>query len=149
MSPFSDFSNKKIKAVWAFAEGKSAAEAAAIAGCAERSVYRWQKEPEFQEAVKYHRSRVFESSICSLVEKMQSSITVLTTIAEDTSKPATARVNAAKNILLLGMRGWMVSDINHAIRVVKKYGGEIRFPKISVEEGEWNSFDNLELEEDE
>ena len=86
-------------AVLALAAGGTHAEAAHAAGCSPRTLRRWRRLPTFVDAVTDARAETITHARERLAASATHAVRVLANIADDETKPAAARVTAARTIL--------------------------------------------------
>lgn len=86
-------------AVVALASGGTQTEAANAAGCTLRTLRRWRRLPPFADAVLTARAETVATARERLAASAGSAVRVLASIADDESKPAAARVTAARALL--------------------------------------------------
>jgi len=86
-------SDKKRRAAHALARGHTVAGAADIAGCSERSIYRWVKDREFTQAVTAAETEELERASRRLVSLMERALDVLEEMLEHKS-PRERRIAA-------------------------------------------------------
>lgn len=86
-------------AVLTLAAGGTHAEASEAAGCSPRTLRRWRRLPAFADAVTDARAETITTARTRLAASATHAVRVLASIADDETKPAAARVTAARTIL--------------------------------------------------
>jgi hypothetical protein len=92
--------------VLALASGKTVSEAAQMSGVSARTIYRYQEDPEFLGEVYRVRDRIVDEAIGQLAAQANRSISTIIML-EDSAASAWVRLNAARAILELNLRGQM------------------------------------------
>src|SRR5262245_24116243 len=92
-------SPRQERAVLALLLEPNIREATKSAGVGERTVYAWLKDPVFGAAYREARKAAVTRALGSLQQAASEAVETLTTIMQDETAPAPARVSAAKNVL--------------------------------------------------
>ena len=74
-------------------------EAAKVAGVTPRTLYRWQKEPEFDAAYRAAKRTAFGQAIARLHHLSSAAVSILGKVMMDPATPAATKVRAADSIL--------------------------------------------------
>ena len=102
---------KQEKLIAALITEESIKEAAAKAGVAEVTVYRWLKVNEFQNAYRQAKTETVRQAIAQLQKNSGVAVRVLREIAQDTDAPASSRVSAARTILETSVKAVELDDL--------------------------------------
>lgn len=92
-------SGKKEAAILALLSQRNVAEAARTAGVTERTLYRWQKDPDFDAAYRQARRTVYSQSMARLQQMSNSAVTILGIVMLDGNAPPASRLRAADAVL--------------------------------------------------
>lgn len=87
------------RAIAALVGGSSLAEAAAAAGCSDRTLRRWRDRPEFQAALGAAQHETYSRTINRIVTASIDAIATLQAMAKNPKVSDSARVSAAQAIL--------------------------------------------------
>jgi len=90
---------KKSKALAALLSGANAVEAAAAAGVVTNTIYKWQKDPEFTEALNAAKSEAMDRLGRSLSALGEKAVTTLDEVLDDPAAGPGVRVRAADIVL--------------------------------------------------
>jgi hypothetical protein len=94
--------------------------AAAHAGVAEGTVYRWLKDAAFQEAYRKARGQVVRHSIVQLQRATGIAVQTLVAVMEDQEVTASAKVSAAKAVLEMAIKGVELDDLEARISALEQ-----------------------------
>jgi len=95
----SKFGRKKEEAVIALLTHRTMEEAARAVNVATKTLLRWQKEPEFDDAYRSAKRAAFGQSIARLHHLSSAAVSTLGKIMLDSATPPATRVRAADSIL--------------------------------------------------
>lgn len=90
---------RQEKALSALLSNPSVREAAKASGMAERTLFRYLRDPTFSERVREARRGLMDNLQTRLQAKAEGAAKILSDIAEDEGKPASVRVAAARIII--------------------------------------------------
>jgi hypothetical protein len=105
------FGRKQEDAIAALLTQRNVEEAARAAGIGARTLLRWLKLPEFQNAYRQARREAFGQSIARLQQGTSAAATTLLKIMIDPSAPASVRVRAADSIFNHASKAIEIEDI--------------------------------------
>jgi len=124
----SKFGRKKEQAVEALLTQRSVEEAARVAGIGTQTLYRWMKEPEFDDAYRKARRAVVSQSNARMQQATSAAASTLLKIMVDGNTPASARVSAANSILDRARRAIEIDDIEVRVAALELV---VQLPKPS------------------
>jgi hypothetical protein len=113
-------SRKQEHTIAALLDCDSIAAAAAQAGIAEGTVYRWLKDAAFEEAYRKARGQVVRHSIIKLQRATGRAVETLVAVMEDEDVTASARVSAAKAVLEMAIKGVELDDLEARITALEE-----------------------------
>jgi len=102
---------KQEEAIAALLTQRNVEEAARSAGIGVRTLLRWLKLPEFQNAYRQARRETFSQSIARLQQGTSAAATTLLKVMIDPSAPASVRVRAADSVLNHASKAIEIEDI--------------------------------------
>ncbi len=112
------FGRKKEQAIVALLTQRSIEKAARVAGMAARvagigtkTLMRWLKIPEFQEAYRKARRDAYSQGIARLQQAASAAASVLLRIRADPKEPAASRVRAADRVLEHAANAFALEDL--------------------------------------
>lgn len=111
------------KAVEALCSGSTVKLAAAQAAVSEKTLYKWLKEPDFQQALSARKTEIFTSVESLVTGSMLHAVATLRQICTDTEAPPATRVSAARAILESGLRVRELYTIEERIAALEKAAG--------------------------
>jgi hypothetical protein len=106
---------KQERALVALLDCGETKRAAAIAGVAEVTLWRWLQTEAFQTRYRAARRRLVETAIAQLQSDCTIAARVLREVAEDKEAPASSRVASAKTILEMAVRGVELADLQERV----------------------------------
>lgn len=89
--------------------------AAKAAKMSERQVYTWLKEPTFAAAYREARAQAVSQAVARLQQASSEAVDTLQTVLADPAAPAPAKVNAAKIILDVAIKGTELEQIKQRL----------------------------------
>ena len=95
-------------------------EAARAVGISTRTLLRWMKVPEFQDAYREARRIAFSQSIARLQQGATAAATTLLTMLVDGSAPASVRVRAAECVLNQATKAIEIEDIEARVAELER-----------------------------
>lgn len=113
-------SPKQQAAAIALARGASHSEVVESVGVGDRTLSRWKTQPEFQDAVLASKRELYDQAIALVIDANCSAARALKEIVEDSSKPAGARVSAARALLDSGYRGFESAELARRIEIIEE-----------------------------
>lgn len=102
--------SRKDRAVLALLQHGSTEKAAAAVGIHPATLWRWLKQPKFQQALREARREAFSRSIASLQQAASAAVATLVAIMNDAEAPAGSRVRAAQCVVELTQKGFAQED---------------------------------------
>ena len=94
-------------------------EAAKAVGVSHKTLLRWMKVPEFDEAYRKARRQAFGQAIARLQQGSSAAATTLLKIMLDQNSPASTRVRAAECVMNQGIRAIEMEDLEARIVVLE------------------------------
>jgi IS30 family transposase len=113
----SKFARKREEAIAALLSQSSHEAAARAIGISTKTLTRWLKRSEFQEAYREARRAAFAQSVARLQQASSVAATILLKVMVDANAPAACRLRAATSVLTLGLKAIEVEDLE--VRVAK------------------------------
>lgn len=118
-------SRKKDQAVMALITEPTMKAAADKIGITPRTLYKWLKMPEFRSAYMQAKREAVSVAITRLQQAATEAVEALRAIMNDASKPASARVAAARAILEMAIKAIEIEDLEVRIeelehKIIKK-----------------------------
>jgi hypothetical protein len=120
----SKIGRKQEEAIAALLTQRNVEEAARSAGISVRSLLRWQKLPEFQNAYRQARRDAFGQAIARLQQGTSAAATTLMKIMIDPNAPASVRVRAADSVLSHAAKAIEIEDIEARVAALEQAAGE-------------------------
>jgi hypothetical protein len=102
---------KQEEAILALLTQPNAEQAARAANVGLRTLYRWQKEPEFDAAYRAARRAAFSQSIARLQQASSAAVSTLLKVMVDAKTPASTKVRASECVLNQGAKAIEIEDI--------------------------------------
>jgi hypothetical protein len=91
--------SKKEAAILALLSQRNTAEAARTVGVSERTLYRWQKDTDFEAAYHQARRTAYSQAIARLQQMSTAAVTTLGIVMLDGNAPPASRLRAADAVL--------------------------------------------------
>jgi hypothetical protein len=117
------FGRKKEEAVAAILSQRSLDEAARVVGIGVATLTRWQKLPEFQEALRRARREAFSQTVGRLQQGSSAAATTLLKVMLDQSTPASTKVRAAESIMSHAMKAIELEDVLARLTELERAAG--------------------------
>ena len=114
------FGRKQEQAITALLTQRNVDEAAKAADIAPKTLWRWLRLPEFQEAYRKARRQAFAQSIARLQQASSAAATTLLKIMLDQNAPPSTRVRAAECVINQGSRAMEIEDLEVRIAVLER-----------------------------
>src|SRR5271154_5083857 len=105
------FGRKKEEAVAAVLSQRTLEEAARTAGVGVATLMRWQRLPEFQEALCRARREALSQTIGRLQQGSSAAATTLLKVMLDQNTPASTKVRAADSVMNHALRAMELEDV--------------------------------------
>lgn len=116
----SKFPHKMEQAVAALLTARNQEEAAKSVGISLKTLQRWQKEPEFEEALSKARMAAFRQSIARLQQASVPAVTTLLKLMVDASSPAAVKARCAYYILDQTRKGIETEEIEKRVAELER-----------------------------
>ena len=113
------FGRKQEEAIAALLVQRNIEEAAKAVGVSHKTLLRWMKVPEFDEAYRKARRQAFGQAIARLQQGSSAAATTLLKIMLDQNSPASTRVRAAECVMNQGIRAIEMEDLEARIVVLE------------------------------
>jgi transposase-like protein len=107
----SKFARKKDEVVAALLSQRNLEEVARATGVGIATLMRWQKLPEFKEAVRLARREALSQTIGRLQQGASAAATTLLKVMLDQSTPASTRVRAADTVMNHALKAMELEDV--------------------------------------
>jgi hypothetical protein len=114
---------KKEDAIAALLTQRNTEEAARVAKVGVRTLYRWQKDPEFDAAFRAARRAAFGQTTARLQQGSSAAATVLMKLMLDPNTPASTRVRAADTIISHAGKAIEIEDIEARVAELERAAG--------------------------
>ena len=114
---------KKEEAIAALLTQRNAEEAARVAKVGVRTLYRWQKDPEFDAAYRAARRAVFGQTVARLQQGSSAAATTLLKVMVDSNTPASTRVRAAECVINQATKAIELEDIQARLSELERAAG--------------------------
>jgi DNA-binding MurR/RpiR family transcriptional regulator len=111
---------KQEVAIAALLTARTIAEAAHAASISEPTLWRWLQREDFQAAYRQARREAVSQAVAYLQRVAGEAVDTLRAVMQDTQKPASARVSAARAVLDLAMRGVELEDLEARIQTLER-----------------------------
>jgi hypothetical protein len=114
---------KKEDAIAALLTQRNVEEAARTAGVGARTLLRWLKLPEFQNAYRQARREAFGQAIARLQQGSAAAATTLLKVMLDAATPHSTRVRAAESVLTHAAKAIEIEDIEARVTALEQAAG--------------------------
>jgi DNA-binding MurR/RpiR family transcriptional regulator len=125
--PAEKLSRKREVAIAALLTAPTIADAADAASISEPTLWRWLQREDFQTAYRQARREAVSQAVAYLQRVASDAVDTLRAVMQDSQKPASARVSAARAVLDLAIRGVEIEDLEARIQALERclaYRGE-------------------------
>lgn len=112
--------SRKEKAIVALLQHATVEKAAEAVGIHPSTLWRWLKQPKFQQALRAARREAFSRSIARLQQASSAAVATLMRIMADPEAPAGSRVRAAQCVVELSQKGFECEDLEVRIAQLEK-----------------------------
>jgi hypothetical protein len=116
----SKFPGKMEQAVIALLTARNQEEAAQSVGVSLATLQRWQKEPEFEKALRKARMAAFRQSMARLQQASVPAVTTLLKLMVDAGSPATVKARCAYYILDQTRKGIETEEIEKRVAELER-----------------------------
>jgi hypothetical protein len=120
-SPKTSRKAKWDRAILALLQGETREKAAEATGVDPATLYRWQKDPEFQKAQLEARREVFGRATGRLQQASNTAVDTLIRILTDADAPVTGVVQAAKCVLDQSRKGLDLDDLQMQVAELQSW----------------------------
>ena len=120
----SKLGRKQEEAILALMTQRTVDEAARVAGIGARTLWRWLKQPEFDDAYREARRSTFSQSTARLQQASSAAVSTLLKIMVYPSAPAASRVRAADCVLEHGTRAIEIEDVQARLSELERIASE-------------------------
>ena len=110
---------KQTKAIVSLLSCRTIQEAADQIGIDQSTLWRWQKDQDFQAALQEAKHRMVAQAIIQLQQITSDAVETLRGIMADGEAPASARVTAAKAVLDFAVRAVKLEEIEDRLKVLE------------------------------
>jgi len=114
------FPRKMEQAVAALLTARNQEEAAQSVGISLKTLQRWQKEPEFERALRDARKSAFRQSMAQLQQASVPAVTTLLRLMVDGGSPATVKARCAYYILDQTRKGIETEDLEKRVAELER-----------------------------
>jgi hypothetical protein len=114
------FGRKKEEAVAAVLSQRNLEEAARVAGVGVATLMRWQKLPEFQDALRRARREALSQTIGRLQQGASAAATTLLKVMLDQNTPASTKVRAADTVMNHALKAMELEDVLERLTEVER-----------------------------
>jgi hypothetical protein len=114
------FGRKQEEAIVALLTTRNIEEAARTAGISPKTLLRWQKELEFETALRSAKKAAFEQSIARLQQLSSAAVTTLGKVMVDPSTPPATKARSAEIILNLSAKAIELEEIEARLSALER-----------------------------
>ena len=114
------FGRKKEEAVAAVLSQRNLEEAARVVGVGVATLMRWQKLPEFQDALRRARREALSQTIGRLQQGASAAATTLLKVMLDQNTPASTKVRAADTVMNHALKAMELEDVLERLTEVER-----------------------------
>ncbi len=123
------FGRKKEDAIVALLTHRTIEEAARAISVAPKTLFRWQKEPEFEAAFRAAKRNAFKQAVGRLHHLSSAAVSTLGKVMLDPATPPAVRVRAADSILDHTAKAIEIEDIEARVSELERAAEESRHDK--------------------
>ncbi len=117
------FGSRKDRAIIALLKHGSKEKAAKEAGVHPATLWRWQKDPDFQQALRDGRREAFSQSVARLQQASTTAVETLLGIMTDQDAPSGSRVRAAQCVFELSKTSFQFEDLEARMSNLEQIAG--------------------------
>jgi len=111
LNSFSEKINrKKEQAISALLSQPTLKAAAEVAGIGEKTLWRWLQNHDFQDAFMEVRRQLVQQVVSNIQRSMGKAVNTLLEVMDDPDSPASSKVQAARSIIDVGLKGLELED---------------------------------------
>ena len=112
--------HKQDEAIIALLTHRSTEEAARAVNVGVRTLYRWQKDPDFNAGLRAARRTVFAQAVARLQQMCSAAVSTLGKVMVDPGTPAATKVRAADSILNHSAKAIEIEDIEARVAALEE-----------------------------
>ena len=101
---------KKEQAISALLSQPTLKAAAEVAGIGEKTLWRWLQNEDFQDAFMEVRRQLVQQVVSNIQRSMGKALNTLLEVMDDPDSPASSKVQAARSIIDVGLKGLELED---------------------------------------
>jgi hypothetical protein len=101
---------KKEQAISALLSQPTLKAAAEVAGIGEKTLWRWLQNEDFQDAFMEVRRQLVQQVLSNIQRSMSKAVNTLLEVMDDPDSPASSKVQAARSIIDVGLKGLELED---------------------------------------
>ena len=101
---------KKEQAISALLSQPTLKAAAEVAGIGEKTLWRWLQNEDFQDAFMEVRRQLVQQVVSNIQRSMSKAVNTLLEVMDDPDSPASSKVQAARSIIDVGLKGLELED---------------------------------------
>jgi hypothetical protein len=116
--------SRQERAIAALLNHASKEKAAEEAGVHPATLWRWQKDPNFQQALRERRRDAFSQCVGRLQQASMTAVETLLSIMQDEAAPSGSRVRAAQCVVELSQKSFELEDIEVRISNLEQITGD-------------------------
>jgi hypothetical protein len=114
------FGRKKEEAIAALLSQRNVEEAARVVGISAKTLFRWQKLPEFKEEYRLARAEVLSQSSARLQQATGPAVSTILKIMISPDAPASSRIPAAQCVLERAQKAYEADDLEVRLAQLEK-----------------------------
>jgi hypothetical protein len=118
---------RKSRAILALLQCSTREKAAQQAGVNAATLWRWLKEPAFQEALRQARREAFSQSTSRLQQASSVAVSTLLKVMTGSDTPATARVQASRSVIELAHKSFQLEDLEARVGRLERHDSDRGF----------------------
>jgi hypothetical protein len=116
--------SRKDRAIAALLKHSNKEKAAEEAGVHPATLWRWQKDPLFQQALREGRREAFSQCVGRLQQASTTAVETLLGIMNDQAAPSGSRVRAAQCVVELSQKSFRLEDLEVRISNLEQIAGD-------------------------
>jgi len=116
--------NRKTRAILALLQYGSREKAAQEAGVNVVTLWRWLKQPPFQEALRQARREAFSQSTGRLQQAASAAVNTLLRVMAGPDTPASSKVQASRSVIELSQKSFELEDVDVRLARLEKLAGD-------------------------
>jgi hypothetical protein len=124
----SSLGNRKTRAILALLQYGTKERAAEEVGVNVVTLWRWLKEPSFQDALRLARREAFSQSTGRLQQATSAAVTTLLRVMSGADSSASSKVQASRSVIDLAQKSFEVEDVLARLERLEKMIGDRTTP---------------------